>query len=334
MYWDIRKILPYQRKWNFINGTREIGKTYSTLKWLIKQALEKNREFVYICRTKNEKNNGVLEYSLEKVCAREYSELELKCTKFIAELGGKRIAYCISLYEYMEIKKYSFPEVYYIVFDEYMLELNNFRKYVGGWKEPDRLLSIYQTIDRGEDRVTVFCLGNNTQFYNPYHLHEAFRIPNIEPGKIWYNKFTLFQWALPSDELTKYLNQTEFNQQMKRTEYGKMAIQGKYEDTAKYNVAPLTKNSRYQFTVACNGMEFGIYSDMDLSLVFVSQKVDPNFPYRYALTVEDHTENTLLVNSKIPHLQWFNRIFRLGIVRFENEETQAKFTEVLKYIIR
>ena len=77
-YWDIGRILPYQRRFNFINGPRSIGKTYTTQKFLIKKALNENKQFVYVVRTKQEIQSGAFEQAFEKVCDREYKDIEFK----------------------------------------------------------------------------------------------------------------------------------------------------------------------------------------------------------------------------------------------------------------
>lgn len=59
MYWDVREIVPNQRMFNFINGPRGIGKTYSVIKYCIQQNLKKGCEFVTVCRTKSEKKMDI-----------------------------------------------------------------------------------------------------------------------------------------------------------------------------------------------------------------------------------------------------------------------------------
>ncbi len=204
-YWDINRILRYQRNFNFINGERSIGKTYTTQKWLFNKALTTGRQFVYLCRTKTDKFNKAFSEAFEKVLDKEFPDNDIVCDNenmYSGEGDEKgRIGYCLALSEAPDVKKRSFPKVDYIMFDEYMLEREHNFKYVTGWHEPDLLLNIYHTIDRESDRVKVFCLGNTTEFYNPYHTHKAFNIPAVEKGKIWYSDNVLFQWAEKSEEL-------------------------------------------------------------------------------------------------------------------------------------
>ena len=67
-YWDINKILCFNRCFNLINGERSIGKSYTTQKFFIKRAIEKGQEFVYIVRTQDEKKKGILHPPLKKYC--------------------------------------------------------------------------------------------------------------------------------------------------------------------------------------------------------------------------------------------------------------------------
>lgn len=70
MYWDINKILPYQRNFNLINGERSIGKTYTTQKWVVGKCLEKHQQFVYLVRTQSEKKEGFSKEPLKRLCLR------------------------------------------------------------------------------------------------------------------------------------------------------------------------------------------------------------------------------------------------------------------------
>lgn len=333
-YWDIGKILPYQRKFNFINGPREIGKTYTTLKWLIKQALEKDQTFIYLCRTQKEKQSGVMEYALSKVIAEQYPEHEYSGNNFTGYLGKQQISNCIALSEYMQVKKLSFPTAKYFIFDEYMLEPEDSGAYVQGWREPDLLLNIYHTVDRGRDTLTGFLLGNNTNFYNPYHIHDAFNIPFTSPGTIWKNKNVLYQWATPSKQLLKELSQTSINKMIEGTKYGEYAVHGKYLNENSVFIDTLDKTYKYHFTVLYMDFQFGIYMSNEKGLCLVTDKVDTSCPFIYALTLPDHKENTLLLSRDLTHIKWLSWLFKKGLVRFSTIKIKQIFNDVVKIIMK
>lgn len=330
MYWDIKKILPYQRIFNFINGPREIGKTYSSLIWFIKQAITKNKQFIYVCRTQDEKKHGVLKRATEKVCKNEFPDLQITGDNQTLFLNKIPIAQCVALSEYKKIKKFSFPNAYYILMDEYMIE-DRYGGYVNGWNEPDLFLSLYQTIDRGEDRVKCFLLGNNTSFYNPYHLHPAFNIPFINPGEIWKSKTTLFQWAVPSQELTAHLNNLSFTKAVKNTNYGKYAIQGQYVNDNPAFIQPLTNKSKPLFSVFFNGVYYGIFQNLDYSFT-VSKKFDKNVIV-FTLSPNDMKENMILVKGKSIYLERFVTFFKQSRVYFDSMTTKSKAIEWIRAIL-
>ena len=318
MYWDINKILPYQRNFNLINGERSIGKTYTTQKWVVGKCLEKHQQFVYLVRTQSEKKEGVLERAFEKVMSKEYPGVETIYTEETMSANGEIIGFCIAISESQKIKKRSFPNVYYIIFDEYMLEDSSRSNYVSGWKEPDLLLSIYHTIDREEDRVKVYMLGNNTSFFNPYHLHPAFNIQLIKQGQIWTSENVLYQWAEGSKDLKEKRATSKFGKMIQNTRYGEYASAGHFIEDNDDFIAVHDGKAQYEFTIICGGIQYGVYADQNKGLVYISDKTDPSCPFVYALTVDDHTENVMLTKGKPGALEWFSKCIKIGVVRFEN----------------
>lgn len=284
-YWDIGKILPYQRTFNFINGPRSIGKTYTTFKFLISQALEKNRQFVYIMRTQIEKKENGLGLALEKVLQNEFGDQEIVCSNEVCCINNRILGYGIALTEAVKIKKRSYPNVYWMVFDEYQIE-DGTAKYINGFNEPELFLNIYHTIDREEDRVKCFFLGNNISYYNPYHLNPVFGLPSSLDkidGEIWKNNITLFQQARTSEELEKAREKNAFLRAIHKTDYGKYAVSGEYRDDGYQPIRKLSSTAQYRATVHTSGGVFGLYVDLKLREVTFSDKVDNGCRYRFSL---------------------------------------------------
>lgn len=331
-YWDVRVILPFQRNFNFINGERSIGKTYSTQKFLLNEAIKKHKEFVYLIRTQDEKKSMAFEQAFNKVCALEFSDYEINFNSencWLSLEDGLRapLGYCLALTEAAKAKRKSFPNVYYILFDEYMIEEGQGQRYINGWKEPESFLSIYHTVDREEDRVKCFLLGNNTSFYNPYHMHPAFNIPNIEKGKTWYSDNVLFQWAVGSPRLKERKANSKFLQMIKNTEYEHYAVNGDYSNDNPAFIEAKPDISVHYFNVSTMSKTFGIWYSRSTGSIYISAKFDPSCKYNFALDVHDHSEDTTLIKNKNhPLLQWLSRSFKHGMVKFESMEVK-KLTE-------
>lgn len=318
LYWNINDILPYQRNFNMINGERSIGKTYTTQKWVVDRCIKRDSQFVYIVRTQMEKKEGVFQKAFEKVELNEFRDHEFSWDTETLSIDGELKGFCIALSETQKFKKRSFPLVDYIIFDEYMIEEKSSARYISGWNEPDLLLSLYQTIDRDEDRVKVFMLGNNTSFYNPYHIHKAFNVKPIKRGGIWVGDNVLYQYAEATEYVKDVKEQSKFSKMIKGTKYGDYASDGKYIEDKETFLGVHDGNARYQFTIIVNGMKFGVYYGMEKGLMYISEKYDEKHPFVYALTLEDHSENVSLTKIKRGGLVYFSKMIKMGLIRYES----------------
>lgn len=336
IHWNIYEILPYQRRFNLINSERTLGKTYTTQMYVLDKCIAKKKEFVYIVRTQDEKKKKVFEDAFAKVLQKEFIDYEFEidtdtmylCEKITLENEEVKVkqvlGHCIALSEALKIKRKSFPNVIFGIFDEYMLEESLEKSYVTGWNEPNLFLSIYHTIDRDEDRVIFFMLGNNTKFYNPYHLHKAFNVKLCELGGLWKSKNVLFQRPVASEALKAYKESSKFSQMIEGTDYGNFANEGQYIYDRDSLIAVPNGNTRYMFTLLYNSFECGVRLSNAQGLIYITDKPDKSCKLKYALTLNDHTENTMLTRTKsYSHLNWLSKNFKLGNVRYTSPSVKA-----------
>lgn len=339
-FWNINKILPYQRHFNFINGERSIGKSYTTQKWLLKQALTKHKCFIYLVRTSDQKKKGAFGKAFTKVCTNEYKNIEFEFDTENAYkverdendkiINKTLIGHCIALSEAVKIKLNSYPYVYYIMMDEYMLERSQGAQYVNGWHEPDLLLSIYHTVDREEDRVTVFLLGNNTEFFNPYHMHSAFKIKPCEKGGMSLGYNTLYQWATSSNELKEDKEQCMFLKMIKGTTYSQYAQEGDFIDDNYSFIDAMPPDGCYQFTIYYDKKKYGVFTSRKTTYTYITDKVDNTCPLKVALSNDDHDETTILMKGKNPLFDFLSKEYRHAHVRFSSMEVKTHIEEGIK----
>lgn len=334
LHWNIYEILPYQRKFNVIEGMRVIGKTYTTQFYCLDKFMNKGNEFVNLIRYSSKLNKKTLEKNYDKVISENYPDVGFKFFKDRITLDGEVVCHNMAISAYQDYKPLSFPRVKHLIFDECLPENPKTVRYVEGWNEPNLLLNIYDTIDRKEDRVICFLLGNLTSFYNPYHMHEVFKFPYIEPGSLWKGKNVLFQRAIPSEALLKKLQASDFHQMTENSSYGNFSMGDKYQDEEQSMIESLPdKNIKYIFTIVYNNNYYGIWTDKIQSKVYVSQKYEIQCKRIYALTIDDHTENTLITKGKEPLVSWLAKSFKLGVVKFDGEECKSKIFEGIKLIL-
>lgn len=342
VHFTINHLLPYQRNFNLVNAIRGVGKTYSPYYYFIKRWLDKGEQFVTICRTQDEKKNGFIRKGVEKVILREYPELLKARTKKDKPMltfnkdsmmyGGEIVGHCIALSEYVKVKRNAYPLVKWGLFDEYVIEEDNpTQHYIKGFDEPDLLLSIYDTIDRREDRLIMFLMGNNISAYNPYHMHKAFRIPYTEPGKIFKRENVLFENYVPSEELKEVVLDCKFARMVEGTTYGDMATKGKYiydsEDLiVKLNPAECV----YHYTILFNKAKYGVWRSSKYGCI-ISDVINPTCREIVAVRREDITDNTRLLSVSNGRDMYVRTMFRCGKLTFSNMECKKRFTEILVY---
>lgn len=327
-YWDIEHILPYQRPFNFITGIRGMGKTYSTQKWLLKQALTKGRETGYITRTIREQSNNGLLHAWEKVLKREYPAVEYTIEDGCLVCDGKICVRPLALSQAIKLKKISYPNIYYFLFDEYQIEKGT-GEYLRGFNEPVLFITIYHTIDREENRVKCFFMGNNTSYYNPYHMYPVFGLPKdpreLSKKKIWTNKVTLFEGAEPSAELLEAKSSNLFIQSLEGTRYGDYASHGKYLDDEYTNLSTVDPNARQIAIVRSEGENFGLYNNaLKMEFIFTG-KYDPSCRWRVSLDKEDIKGGySYIKNASSVIREALKRMYHLGGVSYDSMVTKAK----------
>lgn len=336
MYFNPRYLLPYKRNFNFVNAVRSVGKTYSPTLFFINEFLEKGVETVYICRTVKEKEKGkYLENAIQKVMNKEFRGLEYKSTGNEIIIHDKVALRCIALSEAIKIKKNAYPNVKYMFLDEYAIEENGVNRYVTGWDEPDLLLNIYHTVDREEDRVILFAMGNNISAYNPYHLHKAFKIPYIEKGKVFMSDNVLFLHYEKSEKLQEKTSDCKFLNMIKDTDYGKFAGDGEYiydNNDLIYNY-PL-KYCRYFCTLKYNGKIFGVWNYNIMNWTYyITESINPTMKDRIAITPNDINKDYSLLTKTDYKAQTLRKAVRTGNLHFQNMKLKKYFTEIIPYFL-
>lgn len=339
-YWNIKDILPYQRHFNFINSIRNMGKSYTTAGFFVERFLKNQEKFILLTRTAQEKKEGALSRWVDKVMFNEFPEVPYTC------LGGdmyytpekdkatwKIMGYCRSLSEAIKVKKQSFVNVRWGCLEEYMLEPKHSELYVKGWREPDLLLNIYHTIDREEDKLTLFMLGNNTAFYNPYHLHPAFNIPPTERGEIWKSENVLFQFYEANQEMVEAKKKNKFLRMIEGTEYGSYALEGNYIGDKNDFIEERSGKSVFCFNIRANEFSCGVWSDYNTGIVYLSNKTNTGSGLSISIAGGINV-NERGVNKQNSLIKWLAKNYMHGMVFYETPQLRLKGEEmILKYCI-
>lgn len=331
MYFNIKDIIDkYTENFIFINGSRSIGKTYGTLKFIINNSIKNNDQFIYLCRTQAEKKSNVFSLAFDKVIQENFNDLNFNFTTENLTLDNEIIGYCFALTEMKYLKRRSFPNVKYIIFDEYLTEDN--KGYISGNNEPDLILNIYHTVDRDKDKVKIIFLGNNAYFYNPYHLHPAFNIPsNFPKGKIYHKNNVIFLNVETPQNINDFKSQSRFGKMINSSNYSNYANNGMYSDNLSF-IMQLSNNTRYLFTLFHNNIKYGIFVDKKNQCIIISYKLSNKAPI-YTIDYNILSDNISLLTKQNYQFKFLSKYLKTGLLFFENAKIKSELTSFIQFLL-
>lgn len=324
IYWDINKPLSYDCLFNFIVGARGVGKTYGCKKWCIDSYLRKKSKFVYVRRFERELLKMAKFFDDIKDLYPDHNFSYRKPNFYIDdEICGSVIALSTSKVE----KSTAYPDVDKIIFDEFILD-QGYHHYIKD--EVTNFLELYSTIARSRD-VKVMFLSNALTVANPYFMYFGITLPYNSDIK---SKDDILIQMVKSDGFETMMKSTRFGKIVSNTKYGKYAIENSFYRDDRSLVEKKTKKSKNAFVMMYRGENIGVWIDYELSRCFLSYDIDPYCKIRYAVTLEDHSYNTMLLKgARTYYIDRFVRYYKYGAVRFESIKLKKIGMEIIKNTI-
>lgn len=327
MYIDLSPMLSTCRPFNILLGGRGIGKTYGLQKYLIKQALKQQKEIIYLVRNKVDFYNDGLRSSWSKVLTREYPNLVWRSENQLIEYETKTGDYCplirgFALTQVQELKRKPFENVNYIFFDEFLIDYTSCATYIRGNNEPDIILSIYDSVDRNENRVRLYMCGNNDFSYTPYSIHKSFSYPVLPiNGRHLTQNLCVMNFGR-TDEMAQAIEGNALNEITKGTRYNDYAYKGNYRSSPQI-IGPIEGKPSW-----CLQIDENIYGLYKRSGKFIFSKVKGYAPNLCVSEIEavEGGKNTLLSNQQIKALR---RLDAAGRLYFDTQLTLEIIREVI-----
>lgn len=326
MWYDVGETLSYNCLFNIVIGSRGCGKTYALKKRAIKQFLDKGHQFVYLRRYKEELDETAESYFNDIILNAEFPNAKIEYKNGTYFVNDQIAGYAMALTKAKDYKSISYPLVYLIIFDEFLIEENGFARYLKN--EVKQFLNFYMSIDRYRECI-VFFLANSVTMINPYTLYWELQLPF---GSNIVRKGDILLQLVQNEEYIANRKQTRFGKLVEGTDFADYAIDNKFTNDKKSFIKKKTQNARYYFTFVYMGEFYGVWADYSLGHLFVSDNVDPSCRLVYSLTVEDHSPNTLLLKqiNKSPIFKTFMDNYKIGNVFFENQKVKAITYEVIR----
>ena len=335
LFWDIQKPLSYNCLWNFIIGMRGGGKTYGSLKWCIEQYLSYKKkgiewQFLYVRRMKTELEKLTIMHGgrLFNAVKKEFPDHELKAESNILYCDGEVCGYSQALSTASVLKSDSFPNVWCIIFDEFIIDNSGTYHYLKD--EVTKFLDLYETVCRHREGVRVFFLSNAVSIVNPYF--DYWNLNKPQNGSI--QRFS-------EEILVENFVSARLSQKKKESRFGKIIAGSEYSDYAYDNdwlldnmdfIAKKNKNCRYYLTLTYKERNIGVWIDNDDWIFYISDDVDLQYRLKYAVTTKDHKPNVMLfaAGKKLMWLKNLITAYQNGAIRYENIKLKNWFRDIMR----
>ena len=311
-------------------GARGVGKSYSTKRLILEEFLEYGKQALILRRYKNQAESMATTYFTD-VLQKEFPTVEYELKGDMGFINGEPFCLFTGLNGNSLAKGSSFPNVYYIIYEEVMPEPGE--KIIKD--EYKKLESIIVTVDRFEDRIEVICVGNNTSYYNP--IFDTLKLyPSTKPNRVVKNELM----AIKTLETPK-----EFKEYALNSKVGKLTVMS---GSSRYNIDNENiSNDRFN---VCSKKElwdtdklepvFKVRVDVDKVIKIWKCQSDTMFYYwvdnhnkgkcdEYFLDLDyqtDENKHISLCNKGLINRINFNN--KVGAVFFNNAETKFYFNQI------
>lgn len=316
-------------------GNKTAGKSYDWKCELMRDFIENGNRFMLIYRWVYELS-GCEQAFYEDIKETEFpgheitSQSEGRGLYRVIYLDGEEMGFAVYLNAVDTLKRFSsrFVNVQTMFFDEFQSESEHYCD-----KEIQKFQALHTLVARGHGKQTRYVrtvlVSNNVSTLNPYFL--AFGIhkrldskTKFMRGEGWVLEITMNEHA------KKAAQDSAFNRAFGESEHFKYAYENAYlldKDAfvEKMNHAQMY----YQATVVYDGKYYGIHLDKKLGHLYCSRHGDPNHPFTFALSADDHSTNTIMIKNNQYVLQQWRMYYNMGCWRFENLECKNVLFDLL-----
>lgn len=341
-YYDGTKLLSQKD----INGkTPEIfictannnaGKTTYFSRMLTKRYLEKGKKFMVVNR---------FSYELDDCAGKFFKEIgylffpDCKMTSIRKAMGiyhelyinERPCGYAVSLNSVDALKKYShyFNDTSCMFMDEFQSETNHYCT-----NEVNKFRALHKLVARGGGKmvryVPVYLVGNEITILNPYYVSMGISTRlNRETKFLKGDGFVLEQGF--NEDASKAQEESAFNRAFGNDTYNQFTKGGLYLNDSYNFVEKPNGIGKYLATIKYNGKDFAIREFADLGIIYCDDRADATFPFKIALTTDDHQINYVMLKKNDIFFSNLRFFFEKGCCRFKDLRCKEAMLTALSY---
>lgn len=335
MYWSGHDLLTHNAMFNFVIGGRGTGKTYDSLKTRIRHFIKTGKQFIYLRRYKTEFSDKQEFFNAVKD---EFPGWEFKVDGMRGYMRHaveddekpekwRLVVFFITLANALTKKGVPYPDVDYIVFDEFIIDKGNLHYLTN---EVRQFQDFYNTVDRFQDRVKVLFLANAVSVVNPYFI--AYRL-KPRKGKRFLKAHDGYMMVerIDNKKFRQHVDNTRFGKMIKGTSYYDYAVGNEFHDDHDRFIAKKTPEAKFYYALKFDDRTVGIWVDYNDGCYYVCTKYPENC-LTYVLTKSDMQPNLLMIDKTSVLLKSVRKLYMQGSVFFDKVTTREFFNDVLDYL--
>lgn len=333
-YYNFDKIYSYNAVFNFLVGSRGLGKTYGAKFKVLRKAVKVGEQFIYMRRYKEELATSAKTFFAD--IHHEFPNHDFRTNGWLAEMADaktrddkkrpwKTIGYFIPLSRAQSMKSVAFPDVTTIIYDEFIIE-KGMTHYLPN--EAEAFQNFYSTVDRWKDKTKVFFLANSVSIMNPYFL-----LYNIKPDEVgelftFSDGFGLCHFV-DSKDFTSEVYQTKFGKFIQGTEYADYAVASEFRDNSDSLIRQKSADAKYSYTIETKQGTFSVWASWTESNFYIQEKRPKDESIFTMLPDRMDTGKTFITyNDRM--VQVLRTAWRNGSAYFDTSKSRNAFTEIFK----
>lgn len=290
LHYEPNTIISKNRGLNIIIGARGFGKTFGFKKHTATRFIKtmnnaKPEQFMYVRVTKKQ---------IEKIkdywgTVGDVIENTTKLGKHTYDLRGdtcyidnQPAGYLVALSDYLSYKGQEYPNVKYIIVDEFLD--------VEGWvrkvSPAEALLNLMDSVFRDREDTMAFCLSNAIKLTNLYFTYFGINVDILKEFNL-YKDIAVQIIDKDSEEFVEKRKNTWFGRIIANTEYASVALDNKFSDDNDRLLRQKPSECILLGSIIYNNKEFGLWSLNSTGAIYITEYSPANPPTRIAISVED-----------------------------------------------